>query len=182
MSPVISNGKNLGGSQHPPFPVKESPPPEYAIDSPDLITAFSSLDLKFEQSIPTKDQCIAHLKLLEAFHQLREDIATTDGLFGINDSLIPTTAVDKLRHDVLLKIREKRWAVYVTKAVVRFEKWFDLCIEPQTPMLRQKDMDRTFPEIVKRGGKLSFTKDNLPPIGEFIYDQFIRERGGINIL
>ena len=153
-----------------PVPVEQEIPPAYALNPPDLVAAFSNLDLKTAESVPTKDQCIAHLKLLEAFHQLREDVATTDGLFGISDSLVSDEADEQLRGKVLLKIREKRWAVYVAKAVSRFEKWIEMYAEPQGLMLRQAEMDKGFPTIVQGQGKVTFTKDTLPPIGKLIFE------------
>jgi hypothetical protein len=81
------------------------------------------------------DQCTAHLKLLEAFNQLREDIGQTENLFGIesptfNESENPDPRQHAQSPQALAKIRvaEKRWAVYVARAVDRFERWYDACV------------------------------------------------------
>lgn len=37
---------------------------------------------------PVAETCIAHLRLLHAFHSLKEDIGYSDGLFGLWDSAV----------------------------------------------------------------------------------------------
>lgn len=143
------------------------PPPSYEnAELPDVTAAFSNLNLSEASTKPTPSQCLAHLKLLEAFHQLREDVATTDGLYGIRDDFVPSDVTKEQRVDILAKIREKRWAIYVTNASLRFERWWKTCI-PSTQMLVQKDFDNPgFAGITTRGEPLPFTKDNLPPLGK----------------
>ena len=112
---------------------------------------------------PTADQCIAHLKLLECFHELRETIATTDGLYGIKDAYASTAASESSHASLLTKIREKRWSIYVTQAVKRFELWWMNCIEPRGNH-PQPMKNATSPALWKE--RLTpFTKSNLPPIG-----------------
>ena len=120
---------------------------------------------------PTADQCIAHLKLLECFHELRETIATTDGLYGIKDAYAASTANGSSHASLLTKIREKRWSIYVTQAVKRFELWWANCIEPRgnNPQPVRKGyppplITSTSPATWKE--RLTpFSKSNLPPIG-----------------
>ncbi|KAL8766036.1 MAG: hypothetical protein Q9209_007065 [Squamulea sp. 1 TL-2023] len=111
--PSVSENKVPPASVPPPY---HSRPEE----NPDLTAAFSSLNLTALSNKPTPDQCLAHPKLLEAFHNLREDVATTDGLFGIYDYFVdrvyPNQGFDEKRAQLLLRLREKRWAVYVAKA------------------------------------------------------------------
>ncbi len=145
-----------------------SAPPVYTPHLPDITAAFSNLDLTTIGSKPTKDQCIAHLKLLEAFHQLREDTATRNGLFGIWDSFVPAIGSDREQAEVLLKIREKRWAVYVAKAASRFEKWWQTSIQPGSLMVQQTDLTKSDSKIADAAygdDHWNFTKDNLPPLG-----------------
>lgn len=150
-----------------PSAQEQEPPPAYSLHSSDLTAAFSNLTLKPADSNPTPDQCIAHLKLLEAFHQLREDVATTDGLFGINDSLTPADEADARRINILRQIREKRWAVYVTRAVMRFEKWWQMSIEPAAEMIQQKDLWRKFlPTVHGTENSWMMDRDHLPPLGK----------------
>ena len=59
-----------------PSPDTSDAPPAYAEAEEDIITTFSNLNLNNpDTSLPSPDRIIAHLKLLEAFHQLREVIA-----------------------------------------------------------------------------------------------------------
>lgn len=158
-----------------------SPPPSYVPDGviPDINAGFQNLDLAkgICGSLPTPDHCIAHLKLLEAFHTLREDVGYNDGLFGISDSLVPnvlTTTSEKATDSTnatLAKIREKRWAIYVSRAADRFQAWLLSCV-PMTsnglPRQRLKEDDLYSKEYEMRpyrGRALSFSKDDLPPLG-----------------
>lgn len=152
----------------PPTPPKDSPPPSYAVNDqnniPDITAAFSNLNLK-ASSEPTADQCIAHLKLLEAFHQLREEVALDDGLFGLRDDLLPATSSGEKRAELLTKVREKRWAVYVAKAAKRFERWWDKSIEPDAQKLQQKNIPTVFRQDPCKGQALNFDRNHLPPLG-----------------
>lgn len=81
-------------------------PPSYTSTlTPDLTAGFSNLNLRNEDVKPTVDQCIAHLKLLEAFYQLREDIGSHDGLYGIRDELLPVDVTEERRTVLLVKVR-----------------------------------------------------------------------------
>ena len=143
--------------------VDKSPPPSYTVDDenavPDITAAFSALNLD-TSSKPTGDQCIAHLKLLEAFHQLREDVAYRDGLFGVQDSL---AQLESNQAELLTKIREKRWAIYVTNAVQRFERWWETMVEPGATMTTQANVSAVFEGNVK---SLALDRAKLPPLGK----------------
>ncbi|KAL8671495.1 MAG: hypothetical protein Q9168_004009 [Polycauliona sp. 1 TL-2023] len=138
----------------------------------DLATMFSTVDLVSPSDIPTPDQCGVHLKLLEAFHKLRQDVATTDGLYGIWDRFIsdvyPGEGLDKERRQLLLKLREKRWAIYVFQAERRYTVWFQ---ELPTRNLGTVSMDavmRISKVFEKRGTKSGFRFEprTLPPLGQ----------------
>lgn len=157
-----------------PTPPNDSPPPPaYSMGDahlrvPDITAAFSNLNLR-SSGKPTPDLCIAHLKLLEAFHQLREDIAFEDGRFGINDFFADTAKTDQERAEILAKIREKRWQVYVTKASKRFQHWWTACVEPNDEanrFLRQSQIPAVFKQSPDIGEQLKWTKDHLPPLGK----------------
>ncbi|KAK3059736.1 hypothetical protein LTS18_010164, partial [Coniosporium uncinatum] len=109
---------------HPPAYSAEAPPPQ---DLPlDLSLRLEQLKLGPKPSqYPTGDECTAHLKLLEAIHQLREEIANGDGLFGIS-SLQSSGSEEGVQK--LLRVCEKRWAVYVNRAVDRFARWYEACV------------------------------------------------------
>lgn len=155
-------------------PYDSTPPPAYPgndahLHVPDITAAFSNLNLK-PSARPTPDLCIAHLKLLEAFHQLREDVAFEDGRFGIKDSFADAAKTDQERAELLAKIREKRWQVYVTMASKRFQHWWTTCVEPNheaNRVLRQSQIPDVFKQSPDVGEQLGWTKDRLPPLGKY---------------
>ncbi|KAL9120482.1 MAG: hypothetical protein Q9187_002960 [Circinaria calcarea] len=149
-------------SREKPLP---DPPPSYDdVGRPDVTAAFSNLNVSETSTKPTPSQCLVHLKLLEAFHQLREDVATTDGLYGIRDEFVPLGTTKERRMNVLAKIREKRWAIFVTNACLRFEKWWKCCI-PGTGMRTQTDFRGGYAASITKDAKpILFTKENLPPL------------------
>lgn len=94
-----------------------SPPPTASITA-----AFDSLQLSNAPPIfPTAETCLAHLKLLYAFRNLKDDVGYTDGLWGIKDP-DPAAGVPDAR--LLSRLREKRWAIYLARAVDRYEAWW----------------------------------------------------------
>lgn len=159
-----------------PTPPNDSPPPpayaqsegNFNLGVPDITAAFSNLDLTLSAK-PTPDVCIAHLKLLEAFHQLREDVAFEDGRFGLKDAYADAAPSKRERDELLIKIREKRWQVYVWKASKRFEKWWTTCVEAtdeRNRLLGQSKMPIHFKRSPDVGERLAWTKDCLPPLGK----------------
>lgn len=156
-----------GAPAHITLSKQDPAPPSYAANSCDLNAAFSNLRLDISSTIPTANQCKAHLKLLEAFNRLRVDIGSNNGLYGLSNELaagIPSNT----RPQVLMKICEKRWAVYVTRAASRFERWWNVSVERGSRMLQQADLASpgSFASIASEGGPLAFTKDTLPPLGK----------------
>lgn len=153
-------------------PTPDNPPPLYTVDaSPDVAdinAGLATLDLRTTQNEPISD-ISAHLKLLESFHQLREAIALHDGLFGIWDSFVPSTRSEREQAEILLKIREKRWAIYVAKAASRFQTWWKASVEPGSGMLSTADLssDYSLQLYVEEGDQLHFSKENLPPLGMY---------------
>jgi hypothetical protein len=150
----------------PPPSKSESPPPSY--NPEDLITPLTNLNLSQptgKQSTPTVDQCIAHLKLLTALANLREDVSTSDGLFGISDSITEKLSEED-KQAALPRIREKRWQVYATRAVERFRLWWEVCL-PAGQMLRQSDLSARgdFHMIPEKGTVISLGPDRAPPLG-----------------
>lgn len=106
---------------------------------PDIAWAFSNLKIKESQSgFPTPEETLGHLKLLEAFYALKDEVAYTDGAFGLFDCRAPGTeesvAGDQpamiKRLEALAQIREKRWALYVSRAADRFESWWTQVLTP----------------------------------------------------
>ncbi|CUS11570.1 unnamed protein product [Tuber aestivum] len=70
--------------------------------------------------LPTTDQCIIHLKLLACFHKLRLQISARDNLFGYPDVAVTDEETKKEQ----ARVGEKRWQVYVVRAVERFTRWW----------------------------------------------------------
>ena len=176
---------------------KAAPPPYSATarDSapPDIDTtaAFANLHLGQSQDangLPDADTCLAHLKLLHAIHALKEEVGYTDGLFGISDSLaaaeaqtveLPKTpnaskldkeaAVLEREKLALSRVREKRWALYLARAVDRYEKWW---LGPDKPLyLEERHMEDPYAEPYKqfpvRQGVPVWNNRPLPPLGEY---------------
>ena len=180
--------QSRGGDTSDPVPhytASEAPPPDYLNGSghdyadvpPDYTAGFANLKLSDGPSseTPTVDETIAHLKTLECFSRLRQSVASTDGLFGIDNA----TVVDIARSsslsngegadELLPKLAEKRWAVYVSRAVDRFHAWIKYAV----PDTGRQSMVRiegdgttgllTDPEYVKNPMRPIGTA-NMPPV------------------
>ena len=152
----------------------DSPPPSYSASAaqeppPDISTAFANLNLHEPSALvqtPTPDECLAHLKLLEAFYSLRQDVCQHDGLFGISDSFA-TASTEPERTQQLANLREKRWQIYVSKANKRFEAWWMTCVLPEARRETQYAVT-TVGRTSWVGEKLKFERENLPPLGKLM--------------
>lgn len=162
------------------------------IDSANLAAAFENLNLSKQPSHPTIETCLAHLKLLFAIQSMKEDVGYTDGLFGIWDSragsldhLVPpgSPGTDSNKAKVedenqqeerqkifaaLSLIREKRWALFVARAVDRYEVWWNAL--PGRP-LSEGSMDAVgsayfdhFPTDATSTLDWTWTEERLPPL------------------
>lgn len=170
----------------PPQEAQSNAPPTYEPSDPlppatidQLNSAFSSLNIAATpKDFPDVDLCMAHLKLLEALFRLKEEVGYTDGTFELWDSRAPGTeesvagdeAATKARMEALSKIREKRWALYVARAVDRFEVWWIkvLCAREGASKLTLNDMmNSKFGTWPVEGRALHWTQDMLPPLGMF---------------
>jgi len=154
------------------------PPPSYQIEelsAKELTASLRKLDLSprstsIATSVPSNDECIAHLKFLGALAILREDVSESDGLFGIRD--IEADVIGNEKEKALARIREKRWAVYVARAVDRFETWFNSLPKSKVGSgpggsLRMSDIvqDSHFETLVNPGHKkLVWRADSMPPL------------------
>lgn len=167
-----------------------SPPPAYseatpiADDNVDITAAFAKLSLHNTPHDPDVDTCLAHLKLLFAFQSLKEDIGYTDGLWNIWDNRADGTDID-IEKDIesgalppnekrtteddrkirLSKIREKRWALYVARAVDRYEAWWSTF---PSDMLQEKDMalasGSLYHKFVEEPKYMEWNLTMLPPL------------------
>ncbi|KAJ9224254.1 hypothetical protein C8Q69DRAFT_526042 [Paecilomyces variotii] len=116
-----------------------------------------------QTSTVTKDQCIVHLKFLAALADLRDTIGREDKLFGIKDS-----QADRIQDDTrgaLVRIREKRWAVYTSRAVYRFALWWELCVPTSGPLPTLEDLTKSsYYAVTNCKHRVSWNKDNMPPL------------------
>lgn len=175
-----SNGQSSDPVPH--YTVSEAPPPDYqaednAVRPPDYTAGFANLSISDAPSsnIPSVNETIAHLKTLECFSRLRQSIASTDGLFGIDNATIveiarsSSLANGEGADELLPRLAEKRWAVYITRAVDRFHAWISAVV-PADPLPTADEIERdgkndrlTNPSYVKRPmtpiGAL-----NMPPL------------------
>ncbi|KAI0160700.1 hypothetical protein GGR57DRAFT_390743 [Xylariaceae sp. FL1272] len=135
-------GKDAARTYGEGIPDQDAAPPSYNnVPSTDLSheeidqlnSAFASLDLPKNVETVTPDTCLAHLKLLFAFQNLKEAIGYADGLWDIYDSRVLSAEKDTadkdektaaLTQSQLALLREKRWALYVARAVDRYEAWW----------------------------------------------------------
>ena len=141
-------------------------PPSYGDDHIDITAAFSQLNLSQDSSFPSKDQCIAHLKLLEAIYLLKEDVVSRDGLYGIQETFISSGIVDDEAAKILERVREKKWQVFVCKAVERFQCWFKNQFQPAARMCTIDDMVKpTYGQLTKLARPLQPAANRLPPLG-----------------
>lgn len=163
----------------------------------DINAAFTNLS--FESSITdhldirygiSEDTCLAHLKLLHAIQSMKQEIGYTDGLWNLwNDR--GRWAMDDLRADAdwsmirtleksnskivtrtgQSRIREKRWAIFVARAVDRYEAWWN-SLAATTDMLTEEDMaDPDSYKYMKfpTSRRLIWEEKMLPPLGEKIH-------------
>ena len=158
---------------------ERSPPPSYRpvepADEP-LASAVRKLTFKDRSEdlatvVPTNDECIAHLKLLTAFAHLREEISETPDLFDLRDGLIihaKSSETDDQDHTGIIKIREKRWAVYAARTVDRFTKWWQTVLpgRGQYPTLLIHDLldSQRLSTVTDTTNKMKWSTDKLPPL------------------
>lgn len=131
----------------------------------DLATHFGSLNLsKTTMSVmPDPDSCLAHLRLLAAFEKLKNQVGLQDGIWDIWDKRA-ASADNSL--DVLVKLREKRWAIYVARAVDRYEAWWrsfesDMLLEEEMAVGAGEERYSEFTEAKPA----SWRANMLPPLG-----------------
>ncbi|CAG7975030.1 unnamed protein product [Penicillium salamii] len=103
------------------------------------------------------DDCITHLKFLSAAAKVRNLIRETDKLFGIHDSEAKNFSDPRKCAQGAVRIQEKRWAVYVTRAVDRFATWWQNCLPSSNKSRISMVNDSSETKIV-------WTADTIPPL------------------
>ncbi|KAM0264104.1 hypothetical protein ACHAQJ_000849 [Trichoderma viride] len=185
MTIEISNG------EAPPSYNSVAPAPADELADPssniDVTASFANLSISSTPPTgrPSVDICLVHLKLLHAVHSLQEDVGYTDGLWGlwddraeqdtgiIVDGALPWgVELDKLNHDqkvklALSRLREKRWAIFLARAVDRYEAWWN-AVSKTKQMLTESDMMTTgsskYIDFTTSGAPLPWSDDLIPPL------------------
>ncbi|KAK5994820.1 hypothetical protein PT974_03204 [Cladobotryum mycophilum] len=139
----------------------ENPPTDAKTDA--LTAAIGNLSISPEAAVSSEpqglyvDACLAHLKLLHAIQTMKDDVGYTDGLwdiwntrveYGVEDLLaggdgLLAAELSKMTDEErkmasLSKICEKRWALFVARAVDRYAVWWGSMIGKN--MLTEEDM------------------------------------------
>ncbi|KKK27352.1 hypothetical protein ARAM_004096 [Aspergillus rambellii] len=116
-----------------------------------------------EVTTVTPNECISHLKLLAALAQLRESVSSTAGAFNI-DKAGNHRDVSKAQ-GVQDRVQEKKWQVFVSRAVDRFTQWWlklpTYKDRPTVMSLKKFEMD---PLALDKDIRVVLTKDELPPL------------------
>lgn len=149
----------------------KAPPPAYEEEQPDNFPPLPDLvDFK-DAGLPstttaTVTQCIAHLKLLSVFADLRATVSTDNGLFGIHDSQADQFLDEQSKNLALARIREKRWAVYVTRAVDRYTDWWHNCAPSSGKAPSVNDLPYNDYRLITEDLKpVEWSSKELPPLG-----------------
>lgn len=129
-------------------------------------------------STVTKDQCAAHLKLLAVLAGLRRTVSSQDGLFGLWD-IDAMSAAQANRPNLLARIKEKRWAVYTSRAVDRYWRWWLKCVPNSSPRPKVSALRNKSYLNVTRAPPISLDRDFMPPLGG-LSNNFIRMMGLLN--
>lgn len=180
-----------------PLDTYEEAPPRYSFENEappveELNAAFSSLQFTSRSTEVTPDTCLAHLKLLHAFNALKEDVGYTDGLWGLYDSRIlshkdkKSNAVQnnlKLDDETgkrLAGLREKRWALFIARAVDRYEAWWE---KISMAYLMEDDMEgesEKYSGFISNKSPLAWAENILPPLGMALEDVTLRTETNSN--
>ncbi|EGR46078.1 uncharacterized protein TRIREDRAFT_110452 [Trichoderma reesei QM6a] len=190
MTQESSTTEPPNGEAPPNYLAATSTAADAAADLPsdiDLTSSYASLSLSPTYTVggPDVDTCLAHLKFLHAIDNLKEEVGYSDGLFGIWDSragwdleilhgaaLPPGVKLDRMSKDektklALSRLREKRWALYLARAVDRYEAWWSAMTKDKV-MLTEVDMmkprNSKYDLFPTHGTPLSWSRDSLPPL------------------
>ncbi|KAJ6783587.1 hypothetical protein PWT90_08463 [Aphanocladium album] len=188
--PSTRNG-GLQDEQIPSYQAVADQPPAPSVPLPDI--KFNEEFILAESKDPanrnygfdvTESRCLAHLKLLHALQAMKEDVGYTDGLWGIWDSSVMdgkglVIDSEELESDkektqlteaegkqmMMSKLREKRWAIFVARAVDRYEAWWN---SQDITMLTEDDMSvqdgDNYMRYPSTNRKFAWRMSNLPPL------------------
>ncbi|RAK80547.1 uncharacterized protein BO72DRAFT_370858 [Aspergillus fijiensis CBS 313.89] len=147
----------------------DQPPAYNQLDQSQL--ALPPLDLSrdagpSQYTTVTSDQCAAHLKLLAALADLRDNVANTRGIFGIQDPDPELFQPDsKEANEAWARVKEKRWAVYTTRAVDRYAAWWTLCAPASRAQPKLSTLKSTsYEKITTSDEPMKWSQDDMPPL------------------
>lgn len=183
------------GRDHPSFAEDGSGrPSDDEIRKVNLTGAFDSLSLETDTGpVPNGDTCLAHLKLLFAIQGMKEEVGYMDGLWNIWDSradnegeAIPNGAGSTHRHEsgsqavpdqrlaTLSKLREKRWAIFLARAVDRYAAWWSSFLSSNGGLVQLDMQSPNSPKysnfVGMEGNKIDgdWITRSLPPLGTYL--------------
>ncbi|KAF3090186.1 hypothetical protein TWF102_009402 [Orbilia oligospora] len=112
---------------------------------------------------PTMDHCMAHLKLLHAFSAMRDQIENTDGIFFATVPAVGEPITDDLR------LKDKRWSIFVSRAVYRFTAWWNTIPAQKAGATWHRlntgyDFNHDMEYATISGRYMPFDMTNLPPL------------------
>ncbi|CAK3832178.1 Hypothetical predicted protein [Lecanosticta acicola] len=132
-----------------PPPGYQEQPPDYdrenILNPPDITAGFNNLHIsESKNGFPQPEEAIAHLKVLECFYRLKQSVGSRDGLFGINDKVVTGHGLPQTDNisELLANLAEKRWAIYLQRAVDRFEVWWN-AVTPNARMIDRGTLERS---------------------------------------
>ncbi|KAJ5591410.1 hypothetical protein N7450_005382 [Penicillium hetheringtonii] len=112
------------------------PPPPYSAahnengigDTPASLNHLAQVNSTPSTNNVTVQESMAHLKLISAIASLRDSVMKTDNLFGICDNDARAFSNPRKQAQAAACVKEKRWAVYVARAVERFATWWETTV------------------------------------------------------
>ncbi|KAH6628758.1 hypothetical protein F5144DRAFT_537475 [Chaetomium tenue] len=154
-----------------------APPAYVEVDNDtNLSSAFEKLSLSKSPSDPSPETCLAQLKLLFAIQGMKEDVGYMDGLWGLWDSRAgpldqSVQSVEGKMQDqqlqILSQLREKRWALFVARAVERYRAWWRLFggrpLREDDMMVQNSTAYVEFPGSAGSEG-IEWREEMLPPL------------------
>ncbi|KAJ6021871.1 hypothetical protein N7540_007375 [Penicillium herquei] len=145
-----------------------SRPPSYERVEQEVLLQLPKLNLNELSNVPssqtvTRDQCVVHLKFLAVLADLRDYISNQDGLFDIYD--VDANKFPDSVDEAMIRIKEKRFAVYVARAAERYEKWWFTALPMSRGEATIADQESTTYGTITNGEtKVVWSAETLPPL------------------
>ncbi|KAB8336789.1 hypothetical protein FH972_021098 [Carpinus fangiana] len=155
----------------PPYAVSAITEPLSSLSLADTLSSLRLTDNAGKQDAmpPKPDECAAHLLLLAAIHRLKDEISNSNGVFGLDDTILDIPSDDDARAAIHDGLKQKRWAVYVARAADRYARWFNRSIptRAQGPLrIAEFDVGGPFGHCIHapEAAPLGLSRANLPPL------------------